>query len=75
VTAVDQHVARRIRGKRRALGLSHDDIAKALGVNRDLVEAYETGAVSVPAEHLQRLSQRFDVPISYFFPDRLPRTA
>ena len=33
VTPVDRHVGRRIRGKRRALGLTEDDLAKALGVD------------------------------------------
>lgn len=68
MTAVDQHVGRRIRGKRRALGLSEDDLAKALGVVRGVLEAYEQGRVRVPPEHLIRLSDIFGVPVSYFFP-------
>ena len=32
MTPIDQHVGRRIRGKRRALGLTEDDVAQALGV-------------------------------------------
>ena len=57
VTPVDQHVGRRIRGKRRALGLTEDDLAKALGVERGRIEAYERGPARVPSEHLIRLSE------------------
>jgi len=65
----NRRVACRLRGKRRALALSRDDIAGAIGVGCDLVTAYETGAVSVPPEHLQLLSYYLDVPVSYFLPD------
>ena len=68
MTPVDQHVARRIRGKRRALALTVDDLAKALGVDRSQVEAYERGTVRVPPEHLVKLSEFLGVPVSYFFP-------
>lgn len=74
VTPVDRHVACRLRGKRRALALSRDALASALGVGCDQVEAYETGAASVPPEHLQLLSHYLDVPVSYFLPDT-PRRA
>ena len=68
MTPVDQHVGRRIRGKRRALGLTEDDLARALGVDVDTIEAYERGTERVPSEHLIRLSEIMEVPLSYFFP-------
>lgn len=68
VTAIDQHVGRRIRGKRRALGLSEDLVARALGIGSDQIEAYERATQRVPSEHLGRLSEVFGVPLSYFFP-------
>jgi transcriptional regulator with XRE-family HTH domain len=66
--SVDQHIGRRIRGKRRALGLSEDRLAKALGVDAGRVVAYERGTERVPSEHLVRLSEIMEVPLSYFFP-------
>lgn len=66
--SIDQHVARRIKGKRLALGLSEDDIANAIGIERGQVVAYERAATRVPADQLLRLSEFLDVPISYFFP-------
>jgi len=68
VTPVDQHVGRRIRGKRRALGLGVDDLAAALGVEASRIEAYERGTERVPSEHLIRLGEIMEVPLSYFFP-------
>jgi transcriptional regulator with XRE-family HTH domain len=68
MTPIDQHVGRRIRGKRRALGLTEDDLAKALGVGRDTIEAYERSATRVPSEHLIKLAELLGVSVSYFFP-------
>ena len=64
----DLHVARRIRGKRRALGLSVDSLASALNVGANRIEAYERGSERVPSDHLVRLSEIFNVPLSYFLP-------
>ncbi len=68
MTSVDQHVGRRIRGKRRALGLSEVALAQALGVNSILIEAYERATQRVPPEHLVCLGEFLGVPMSYFFP-------
>ncbi len=69
-TPVDRHVGRRIRGKRRALGLSEENLATALGVGTDRIAAYERASARVPSDHLIRLSEVLDVPLSYFFPAR-----
>jgi transcriptional regulator with XRE-family HTH domain len=68
VTVLDKHVARRIKGKRIALGLAEIDLAAVLGVQDDLIEAYEKGTEAVPQEHLTRLSEYFGVPVAYFLP-------
>jgi transcriptional regulator with XRE-family HTH domain len=68
MTPVDHHVGRRIRGKRRALGLSLDDLGRALGVGGDTIEAYERATTRVTSEHLIKLADVLGVPISYFFP-------
>jgi transcriptional regulator with XRE-family HTH domain len=67
-TPVDQHVGRRIRGKRRALGLSEESLATALGVEANQIAAYERAIERVPSDQLIRLSQVLGVPLSYFFP-------
>lgn len=64
----DAHVGRRIRGKRRAMGLEQDALARVLGVSAAAIEAYETGVVPVPDEHLRQLVIYFGVPLDYFLP-------
>jgi transcriptional regulator with XRE-family HTH domain len=68
MTPVDRHIGRRIRGKRRALGLSEDAVAQALGIGRDTIEGYERATERVPPEHLIKLADFFGVSVSYFFP-------
>jgi transcriptional regulator with XRE-family HTH domain len=68
MTPVDKHVGRRIRGKRRALGLTEDNLAAALGVDRDTIEAYERANARVPSEQLIKLGDILGVSVSYFFP-------
>ena len=64
----DARVGRRIRGKRRAMGLEQDALARVLGVSATVIEAYETGVTPVPHEHLRQLASYFGVPLSYFLP-------
>jgi transcriptional regulator with XRE-family HTH domain len=65
---VDQHIGRRIRGKRRALAMSVDDLAKALVVDAGVIEAYERATLRVPPDHLIKLGELLGVSPSYFFP-------
>jgi transcriptional regulator with XRE-family HTH domain len=65
---MDRHVGRRIRGKRRALGLSEDTLARELGIESGQIEAYERATEHVPSDHLARLSEVLGVPVSYFLP-------
>jgi transcriptional regulator with XRE-family HTH domain len=68
VTPLDRHIGRRVRGKRRALGLTADDLARALGVGHHTIEAYERGTMRVEREHLIKLAEFLGVSVSYFFP-------
>ncbi len=68
VTPLDRHIARRIRGKRRALDIAADVLAQALGVDADTFAGYERGTLHVPSEHLVRLGEIMEVPVSYFLP-------
>jgi transcriptional regulator with XRE-family HTH domain len=67
-TPIDLHIARRIRGKRRALGLSEENLAAALGVEAGRIADYERANERVSSDHLVRLSEILGVPLSYFFP-------
>src|SRR5271166_4473390 len=67
MVSVDRRIAVRIRGKRRALGLEQIDLAKALGVEPDVIEAYEQATMRVSPERLIKLSALLEVPVSFFF--------
>jgi transcriptional regulator with XRE-family HTH domain len=68
MTPDDQHIGRRIRGKRRALGLSEDSLARQLGIEARQIEAYERATERVPSKHLVRLTEIFGVHLSYILP-------
>lgn len=51
-----------------ALGLTKDDLASAVGIARERLDAYEQATARVPAEQLILLSEFLGVPVSYFFP-------
>ena len=60
--------------------MSRADIADVLGVAVRLVERYEDGASTVPADRLQLLAKLLLVPIDFFFrqaslPQHPPATA
>lgn len=56
----------RIRDRRKALGLSADDLAKALGVSRSTVFRYENGHIEkVPSEVLGILSKVLQTTPAY----------
>jgi transcriptional regulator with XRE-family HTH domain len=64
---VDSQVGARMRARRLVLGISQDDLGKAVGVSFQQIQKYEKGANRIGASRLQKLSQALQVPISYFF--------
>ena len=50
------------------MGLEQSALAGTLGVAIGVIEAYETGATSVPDDHLHQLASYFAVPLDYFLP-------
>ncbi len=71
---VDVHVGDRIRRRRRALGISQDKLAEALGLTFQQVQKYERGANRVSASKLYQVARALHAPIPYFF-DGLPNPA
>ncbi|WP_281300931.1 MULTISPECIES: helix-turn-helix domain-containing protein [unclassified Iodidimonas] len=64
---VDNYVGRRIRERRKIVGLTQQKLAVKLGLSFQQVQKYERGTNRVGASKLVQLSQALDVPISYFF--------
>lgn len=64
---VDVHVGRRLRARRRLLGLTQETLAKAVDIRFQQIQKYESGANRISASRLWSLAKALDVPVSYFF--------
>ena len=67
VAEVMQTIGRRLRSRRRLMGLSQVSLAQTCGVTFQQIQKYETGAVAISASRLWRLASALEVSISYFF--------
>ena len=67
VGQVMETVGKRLRSRRRLLGLSQMALGQTCGVTFQQIQKYETGAVAISASRLWRLSTALDVSIGYFF--------
>jgi transcriptional regulator with XRE-family HTH domain len=64
---VDFHVGERIRERRAELGLTQEDLGRALRISYQQIQKYETGANRVSAGRLFEIATALNVGISYFF--------
>jgi transcriptional regulator with XRE-family HTH domain len=64
---IDFHLGKRMRRRRRLLGLTQQQLANACGVRFQQIQKYECGANRVSAARLWRISEALDVPVGYFF--------
>jgi transcriptional regulator with XRE-family HTH domain len=66
-TDIDLHLGRRLRRRRRLLGLTQQQVAEAVGIRFQQVQKYECGANRVSAARLWQLARALEAPVSYFF--------
>ena len=66
---IDIHVGRRVRIRRKLLGMSQTVLGDLIGLTFQQVQKYERGANRIGASRLFELSQVLDVPVSFFFDD------
>ena len=64
---IDLHIGRRLRSRRKLLGLTQERLAAACDVRFQQIQKYECGANRMSAARLWRLARFLDVPMSYFF--------
>lgn len=64
---VDVHVGRRVRLRRRELGVSQAWLADHLGLTFQQVQKYERGSNRISASKLYQIASVLEVPITYFF--------
>jgi transcriptional regulator with XRE-family HTH domain len=70
---IDQHIGRRIRERRRALGMNQATLASALGLTFQQVQKYEHGFNHVSVCRLYEIAGILNVAVGNFF-DGLPST-
>ena len=64
---IDLHLGRRLRRRRRLLGLTQQQLAGVVGVRFQQIQKYECGANRISAARLWRISAALEVPVSYFY--------
>src|ERR1700690_3353374 len=64
---VDLHLGRRLRSRRRLLGLTQQQLAQVVGVRFQQIQKYECGANRISAARLWSLADVLQVPIGYFY--------
>ena len=66
-TDIDTHLGKRLRRRRRLLGMTQQQLASSCGVRFQQIQKYECGANRISAARLWSLSAALDVPIGYFY--------
>ncbi len=76
----DLHVGKRLRRRRRLLGMTQQELASQVGVRFQQIQKYECGANRITASRLYDLSRAMNVSVQYFFdgmatPGTMPNAA
>jgi transcriptional regulator with XRE-family HTH domain len=69
---IDLHIGRRLRARRRTLGLSQPQLAESVGVKFQQIQKYECGEDRISASRLWRLCKALETPVDYFYEDLAP---
>ncbi|MDB5448543.1 MAG: transcriptional regulator [Phenylobacterium sp.] len=64
---IDEHLGKRLRRRRRLLGLTQQQLANACGVRFQQIQKYECAANRMSAGRLWQLAQILEVPVNYFY--------
>jgi transcriptional regulator with XRE-family HTH domain len=66
-----EEIGKRIKARRRELGLSQEALATIIDVSYQQVQRYESGKNSLNVEKLQEVAKALSVPVSYLLcPDK-----
>ena len=64
---IDLHVGKRLRRRRRLLGMTQQSLADEVGIRFQQIQKYECGANRVSASRLFELAEALSVPVQYFY--------
>jgi transcriptional regulator with XRE-family HTH domain len=68
--ATAMEVGQRIRVFRALKRLSQSQLAKEIGANRKTISDWERGATFIATRYLFKISEKYDVSLSFFDPSR-----
>ena len=66
-TDIDLHLGKRLRRRRRLLGLTQQQLALAVGIRFQQIQKYECGANRISPARLFQLAKALETPINYFY--------
>lgn len=64
---IDVHLGKRLRRRRRLLGLTQQQLAETVGVRFQQIQKYECGANRISAARLWQLAEALEVQVGYFY--------
>lgn len=66
-TDIDLHLGKRLRRRRRLLGLTQQQLADSVGIRFQQIQKYECGANRISAARLWQLASALQSPVTYFY--------
>ena len=66
-TDIDLHLGRRLRRRRRLLGLTQQQLAIQVGIRFQQIQKYECGANRISAARLWQLAEALETSVAYFY--------
>jgi transcriptional regulator with XRE-family HTH domain len=64
---IDLHLGRRLRRRRRLLGLTQQQLGDRIGIRFQQIQKYECGANRISAARLWELAEALQTPVSYVY--------
>ena len=64
---IDLHLGKRLRRRRRLMGLTQQQLATAVGIRFQQIQKYECGANRISAARVWELAAALEVPVGYFY--------
>lgn len=64
---IDLQIGRRLRRRRRLLGLTQHELGDGLGLHGQQIHRYECGANRISASRLHRIASVLEAPVQYFY--------
>jgi transcriptional regulator with XRE-family HTH domain len=66
-TNMDEFLGKRLRQRRRSLGLTQQQVGDVIGVRFQQIHKYECGLNRISAARLWRIARALEAPVEFFF--------